>query len=431
MAIFARLLRLAAAAALSVPLAHVQPLHPISIEGDVVDALTGTGIPGARVRFSLPGEDLFFVTTDAQGHFLLTGEDGLDIPLSAACPGYVEPAAAGGRSLVQEVSRSSAGVLYRLELVRQSAIVGKVIDPVGVPIAGVSVKVDSVKVMQELLHRSVLVDDDFRHFTANVQTNDLGEYRFPLQPGTYYLAAEPEVIITGSTAPPQDPSQRLTYYPHGVKASQAEPVQLAEGEERRVDIQIVREGGVKVRGRILGVQGGEGARLSMDVTPLNSGGRIWHFDNIDGRFEAPALLPGTYRFIASEGFSGEDGPVAVARRRVEVGSADLDGVDLELQPTVEITGSVAFGSGCPAAPSVGSISEQSDQYTYQIRPDAGGLFTLKHVIQGHYKTYVMAGAPAKAAAASVKFGEAAGGDGFDVSAANTGPLRITISCPGR
>jgi hypothetical protein len=133
----------------------------------------------------------------------------LDIPIEAASPGYVKPAA-DGRSPVQEVSRSGAGVRYRLELVPQSAIVGKVIDPVGVPIAGVGVREASVRVMQELLHRSGLEDDDFRYFTANVQTNDLGEYRFPLQPGTYYLAAEPEVIVTGSTAPPQDPSQRLT-----------------------------------------------------------------------------------------------------------------------------------------------------------------------------------------------------------------------------
>jgi hypothetical protein len=395
-----------------------------------VDAFTGKGIAGARVRFSLPGEDLFFVTTDAQGHFLTTGTEGLDIPLSAACPGYVEPERAGGRSAVREVSRSDTGVGYRLELIRQSVIVGKVIDPVGVPLAGVK-----VTEMQDRAHRSGLVDSDFRYFTASTQTNDLGEYRFPLLPGIYYLAAEPEVSVTSSTAPPLDPSQRLTYYPHGVKASQAEPVQLAEGEERRVDIQIVREGGVKVRGRILGVQGGEGPPLLVIVTPLTSGGRTWYSDKVDGRFEAPDLLPGTYRFFAQEGFSGEDGPVAVARRRVEVGSADLDGIDLELEPTAEVTGSVGFESGCPAAPFVGSISEQSDLFAYPIHPDANGAFTLKHVIQGHYTAYAAelaaTGVPSNRAAASLRFGEADGSGGFDVSAANTGPLRITMSCPGR
>lgn len=430
MAIFARVLRLAAAASLTVSLAHLQNPHPISVEGNVVDGVTGTGIPGARVRFSLPGEDLFFVTADAQGHFATTGEDGLDIPLSAASPGYVAPDAAGGRRAVQEVSRSNTEVRYRLELVRQSAIVGKVTDPVGVPLTGVG-----VKVMWDREHRSRLADSDFRNFTGSVQTNDLGEYWYPVRPGTYYLAAEPEATSNGSTAPPQDPSQRLTYYPHGVRPSQAEPVQLAEGEQRRVDIQIVRQDGVKVSGRILGAQGGEGARLSMSVTPLTSGGRTWYFDKADGGFEAPELLPGTYRFWAQESLSGEEGAVAAARRRVEVGNADLDGVDLELQPTVEIAGSVAFESGCPAAQFAGSISEQIDQFTYPIHPDADGAFTLKHVIQGHYKLYAAvlaaAGAPSKRAAPSVKFGEADGADGFDVSATNSGPLRITMGCPGR
>jgi hypothetical protein len=443
MAIFARALRLGAAAALSLSLAHVQTVVQYAIEGDVVDSSTGHGIAGARVRIQSGQDDALFATAGAQGHFRFAGLGNQRYQVQASFPAFVSARFAAGMSEAAETV--SIGIYHRtaqvrLEMVRSGVITGKVMDPVGVPLAGARVAALQRYPSGERRHGGCAagglggVESDYEYSgRLCAQTNDLGEYRIgPLPAGAYYVGAEQQMGF-GTTAPP-DPAERATYYPHALKPSGASPVEVAEGKELRVDIQIVRAGGVKVSGRILGLGAAAGLQLSVYALPLSAGLPSWSASDIEGdRFEAPGLLPGSYRFVADQYIPGnlasDSTPIAAVRRIVDVGISDLDGVDLTLEPTVDLQGSVVFESGCPAVPVW--IMVQGD-YRYNLHPGAGGPFLLQHVIPGKYKAYVRTEVPSNAFLSSVKFGDAeALRDGFEVTSNATGPLRLTMSCAGR
>ena len=441
MAIFARALRLGAAAALSLSLAHVQTVSQFAIEGDVVDSSTGHGIAGARVRIQSGQDVALFATADAQGHFRFAGLGNQRYQVQASFPGFVSAMFAAGMSDAAETV--SIGIYHRtaqirLEMVRYGVITGKVTDPVGVPLAGVWVaalrRYPSGERGQGGCAFGGLggTEGDYQYVgRLCAQTNDLGEYRLgPLPAGAYYVGADQQMGF--GTTPPPDPAERATYYPHALKPSQATPVEVAEGKELHADIQIVRAGGVKVSGRILGLGAAAGLQLSVYAQPLSAGQPSWSASTVDGdRFEAPGLLPGSYRFVAGQYIPGDftSTAIAAARRIVDVGTSDLNGVDLTLEPTVDIQGSVVFESGCPAVPVW--VAVQGD-YRYNLHPGAGGPFVLQHVIPGKYKATAQMEVPSNAYASSVKFGDAeAPRDGFEVTSNTTGPLRITMSCRGR
>jgi hypothetical protein len=443
MAIFARALRLGAAAALSLSLAHVQTVLQYAIEGDVVDSSTGHGIAGARVRIQSGQDDALFATADAQGHFRFAGLGNQRYQVQASFPGFVSARFAAGMSDAAETV--SIGIYHRtaqirLEMVRYGVIAGKVMDPVGVPLAGASVAALRRYPSGERGHSYCAVDGlggvegDYQYSgRLCAQTNDLGEYRIgPLPAGAYYVGAEQQMGF-GTTAPP-DPAERATYYPHALKPSAATPVEVVEGKELHVDIQIVRAGGVIVSGRILGLGAAAGLRVSVYAYPLSAGLPSWSASDIEGdRFEAPGLLPGSYRFVAGQYFPGNitsaSTTVAAARRIVDVGTSDLDGVDLTLEPTVDVQGSVDFENGCPAVPVW--VMVQGD-YRYDLHPGAGGPFVLRHVIPGRYKAYAQMEVPSNVFASSVKFGDSETlRDGFEVTSNSAGPLRITMSCGRR
>ena len=79
--------------------------------------------------------------------------------------------------------------------------------------------------------------------------NDLGEYRMtPLPAGSYYAAVYPAI-----NARPRDDRERTTFYPRVLKISEAKPVEVAEGDEVHLDLLLIRQGGVKAGGRIIGL----------------------------------------------------------------------------------------------------------------------------------------------------------------------------------
>jgi hypothetical protein len=233
---------------------------------------------------------------------------------------------------------------------------------------------------------------------------------------------------------PHDPSERSTFYPHALKPSETKPVTVAEGKELRVDVRIVRQGGVKVSGRVLGLGTGEaaGLRVSVYAMPESPGAR----DLVIGadRFEATDLLPGKYVFEAFQWASGnsfDSNTVAAAQRTVEVGTSDVDGFDLTLAPTPNIEGSVAFEDGCAAAPAW--IMLRSDlRRALDLHVGTGGQFVLQHLMPEKWKVSLRMEGVSNAFASSAKLGDTEIlADGFEATPNTKGPLRITMSCGRR
>ena len=172
----------------------------------------------------------------------------------------------------------------------------------------------------------------------------------------------------------------------------------------------------------------------VEAVPLSGGGRSWSDLDVRGdRFQVTDLLPGKYRFdafqLAVSNSVFDANTVAAARQTVEVGTSDVDGVELTLAPTLDLEGSVVFESGCAAEPVWITLTGDSGQF---LRAGADGQFVVRHLIPGNYKVFVRLEIPSNAFAGSAKLGETEIlADGFEATANTKGPLRIAMSCGRR
>jgi hypothetical protein len=120
--------------------------------------------------------------------------------------------------------------------------------------------------------------------------------------------------------------------------------------------------------------------------------------------------------------------LALARRDVEVGTEDLDGVDLALEPPPHVEGTLVFESGC--APETAQITLSGDN-DYVLHVGMDGRFVLQSVWPGRYKLSVY-GERRDTVMTFAKLGDAEiPTDGFDLTSETKGPLRIAMRCAGR
>jgi len=428
MGIVVKALWLAAAAVLSVQPAAQTPPKDV-IEGDVVDASTGKGIKGARVRLKPVFEDPLFATTDEQGHFRFTVLPLSSYQVEARYPGFADSEELG-------VSRAPArqGGPIRIEMKRFSAITGKVTDASGIPVERVQVEV-LLRYPAGERHsmRGHRYEEGGYEYGGqrSAWTNDLGEYRIaPLAAGSYYAAVYPTMSPW-----PRDDTERTTFHPRVLKLSEAKPVDVAEGKSLRLDLLLIRQGGVKAAGRIIGLPPGGDAHPLVLAWSLSSS--VWSrgvLGSITGdRFQIADLLPGRYVLEATTHDPIGETTTSAARRIADVGTEDVDGIDLTLAPTPDLEGAVAFEDGCPIAPVTIQLQNDSHSHSlYNLRAGPDGRFVVHHLLPAKYKVYVRTEGFTGARAKSARVGDAEVlENGFDVTPETTGPLNITMGCARR
>lgn len=273
--------------------------------------------------------------------------------------------------------------------------------------------------------------------------NDLGEYRIaPLRAGTYFVSVQHSLAPQDS-----DTTERATYYAHSLDLASATPVNLAAGEEAHINIQMIRQSGVRVSGRTIKPAGHEiGPALYVYTQVVlwsqygDSGdsGNNYAMVNNEDRFELKDVLPGKYvleavtRAIESENPHAER-EVLAARQLTEVGPSDLDGVVIPLQPLREIRGRVRFEENCQPVPMIVRASGSSRAIRSQIdaKQNADGTFILSGLVPGRYNLNVQ---PERRASSAFVGSSALLGSvdvfkaGFEVSGEIKDSLLITVSC---
>ena len=433
MGIATRTLRLAPAALLLLPFAHTQTASDGSIEGVVVDAASGAGLAGARVRTHNSGGDILDAISDAQGHFRFADLEYGPYVVLARYPGFagVHPAS-GSIAVSLEVSANinvranyPQPARVRIVMQRYAAIVGKVTNSGGFSVEGKTVEAFKRSTGADRMAPWHL-DDGFQYARAvSAVTDDRGEFRIaPLDAGTYL------VRVQAGYAP-----QRDTYYPQALTASAAKPIDLAGDAEARADIRIIFQAGVTISGRILGGSSLPNLRVLVgewDVGPLGPPTNSMVDGTIaaEGHFALHSVLPGKHVIWARQYVNGDLSQtyLAVARKTIEVGAGDIDGVDLALEPPHHVDGSVTFASGC--APETVEIVLQGDSYS-SAHAGVDGQFTLQNIWPGKYRVSAY-GEKRTTVATSVNLGDTViPADGFELTSETRGPLRIAMGCAGR
>jgi protocatechuate 3,4-dioxygenase beta subunit len=411
------------------------------VAGTVVRLDTGEPLKKATVilRSHDNGEQSMFVPTDAQGHFQFDKVEPGNYSLEALHNGFVRMGYGQkkygdpGAHLSLAAGQKMTDLVFKLP--RTSSISGRVMDEDGQPLPRVSLRV---------YQRAGRNSKHQLHAVAGALTNDLGDYRvFDLAPGRYYVRAnyqEPREVMGIQPSSSKSPKESYppTFYPNAADPAKAVGIIVNAGDQiPSVDFLLEPVPVVNIRGKVFNtiasgtdsnffvtlMQRGE---VGNDFAPVS--GQVW---NKEGRFEFRDVFPGSYIIgvswiVNQERYS--------ARREVEVGNADVEGINVTVMRGVDVAGRVAWEQKPPGeAQGVHVALQVSDPGPFswnsgasEAKPD--GAFLIKNVPQGVYRPHVFTGG-LDCFLKSARYGDADVTDGgLSPQAGTDAALELKLSC---
>jgi hypothetical protein len=326
----------------------VKPEDKCSVEGTVVSATTGEPLKKTELSLRPVGQSggtpPYRATTNAGGHFEITGIDPGRYDLLASRTGYLwqyysprgDVTQRRTTPLTLDPGQKLKEIVFKL--MPQGVISGRVLDEDGEPLENAWVSVSSVR-----------YSNGKRQITPKGmnRTNDVGESRMAgLSPGKYVISAGPlkgmyqsivaeRAVGSGPVGQALEEEYVTTYYPNSTNPESAAPIDIAPGAQVSINITLVRTRTARIKGRVsLGISGQvpRGARLFL----ARSGAPDTDLD-AQGNFQIRGVVPGSYVLLASY---DDDGKRYTARLPLEVSDSNIEGIDLKLQAPVEIRGRV-------------------------------------------------------------------------------------------
>ncbi len=373
--------------------------YPVS--GTVLNSVTSEPIRRALVRVSSGGEQ-YVAFTGADGRFQLLGVLEGTAFLSAEHPGYFD-----SRSLsTSPFSQANAGNQvtsgtndFKVLLTPEAKIVGTAVDGDGEPIEGLQIIV--------LAHQIVQGRTQWITKGSGV-TNDSGGFRIDGQvAGTVAVctAARPLESLVGRSTEVYPPR----CFPNSPDLTSAQNIELAAGGEARANFKLQAIPGFSVSGVIQGGNGGYvGAWIDTPGSQPSAFGGM-EMNPSTGKFIIRAVPNGTWNFH----FRGNDnqGKAFEAYQQIKVGGADVSGLQIILQPEVEIPVEIRYiGSDSPQVTGqniqqpehnggsaqiqlVPAVEGEAGQYYSSQQPNpnnepgASQAIALRGVPQGTYNVY--------------------------------------------
>ncbi len=333
------------------PVAEPVPVKPedrCAVEGNVSDHASGAPVKKATLtlrRMDVTGAGppmTYSGVSDAAGHFVIPGIEPGSYRLFAERTSYVNQQygarTPSGPGTVLTLGKAQTMKDVNIKLVPHGVITGRVLDEDGDPVANASLQV----------MRSMYIRGKKQWAPMNgSNSNDLGEYRvFGLAPGRYILSATYRPMSMGAEVRSgASETYAPTYYPGSISPDSAAAIDVTPGAQLRgADIRMQKARAVSVRGRIVnGVTGGPVQNVMIAIMPkgdavFNMMGRsISRPYNERGEFVVNSVLPGSYSLTANV---NEDGKLLSARVPIDVGTSPIEGILLQLNPGVDLTGRV-------------------------------------------------------------------------------------------
>jgi len=371
---------------------------------------------------------------------------------------------AGGPALAIRLSDGQALNNIVMALVPTGNVAGVIRSSDGRPQTGVPI---------QLLRTSYSANGERTfHVEGTARTNDRGEYRlYWITPGRYYISAGtasgPNRPLNPNTAAASlneipDQSFALTYFPGVFDAGAAAIVEINPGSEvTGVDFIAPRQQLYSVRGRIVDSNSGRApatASVSLAYRSLTGVGGAFNagsrYDASTGDFELRNVPPGSYvvQAIAAAAAPVAAGEAVVrlsalalqpnARLPIEVTTADINGVSLQLTSAVSLRGRISIDGMTLSAlpgwenirvalkPTVDSSFAPNLQPAQPVaqRPAADGSFTIEGVNPGEFIVGPVAGLPAGIYVKEARFNQSdVLGQPLRFFAGSSGTIEIALS----
>jgi hypothetical protein len=411
------------------PLLHAQDSG--SIEGSVVDNLTGAGISDVTVYFGSDQSEHYDAVTDADGRFRISGIKNGQYGSHFEKTGYITQYSGTNDSVLKTV-RIFAGqdpVRLRIELVGYATVRGRVLDPEGKPVAKSTVRLGLL---------------------ATETTDGQGEFAFAkLSPGSYKLQASPNSEASSPPAPGEDRTEIVpTWFPSAIDSDLAEHILVHGGADLSgYEIRLRATPVYRVRGVVraengkpalhavvsnapdservfgfglfnIGDRKGANRQTTMSAGPLGyfmvtrsgtafSPGRGLGVK--EGVFEFPSVPRGTRQFAAW--IEPEDGEIVPVTAGVSaVVDRDIDDLQLRFAAPLTMEGSVELsGATGPSIPQLVrrafvALNFVSLAGRLSATPVADGSLRFENVVPGPYRILAAPGLPGGYYLASISLG---------------------------
>jgi hypothetical protein len=394
------------------PAPEVKPEDKCIVEGHVINVITGEPVKKAQLllrRTEVAGSPHAAVS-DEGGKFSIADIDPGKYRLSVSRAGFVqqEYGARGnsmaGTTLTIATNDKLTGIVFKL--MPQGVIAGRVVDEDGDPMAGVSV--------QAMQYRYVRGQKGLTPVGA-ATSNDLGEYRlYGLRPGKSLLMAAyrenfgvPPASGARNPAEPED-GYAPVYYPGALEPSGAAPLTLTPGLQMlNTDIRLIKTRTVRNRGKVIFPQGSDARGAAVVLMPRGgmyySGRPAAAIRDSQGDFEMRGATPGSYILTVNYNLNGL--PYR-GHQPVDVGTGNLDNVQITVLPPVEVAGRIRVEGTSQARWTQAHVYLQSVTAGMgggYATSDAQGNFVLRNLAPD--KCEISVNAPAGLYTKSVRFGE--------------------------
>jgi hypothetical protein len=346
-----------------------------SVEGIVVNSVTGVGISGATVYLNFRN-DHYETVTDGAGTFQFSGVKPGDYIAHAEKSLFSPPPPISFPPPRIHVESSKDPIRLRFELLPPATLRGRVFGFDGKPAA----------------HAKVDLGKEGFVVTANEDGSFLFEN---VEPGRYTLTARPPAA---SAAFMQD-GVRMgilpTYFPSVLDSNAAQQIDARPGSDQGgFDIQLQAAPVYRVRGVVLGPEGKPEANALVEVLSKTIGGDPSSFVAVpfgpfsiagstraaspiepavtkaDGSFEFPSMPAGDWTLRAESDLADVPGAQHEIQfhgsEDIRLGRTDVDDLRIQLLPVFDLGLSVEYADGSPA-PQNGALRVSFDPLDGGVR----------------------------------------------------------------
>jgi hypothetical protein len=296
----------------------------------------------------------YTVTSDAEGKYAFANVEPGDYELIVVHDGFAD-LRLGDRS-----ARKPEPILlgakdtksdFNLKLVPYGSISGILVDEDGDPVRNMPVAAMTWRYTNSGRESQAV---------KSATTNDLGEYRiYDVPSGKYFLKIDPPRLFTGG---PRPDSFMPVFYPGVLEISGALPQEVAPGQQLRgLNFNLRRVRFATIRGQVIAPAGSEKNAGLLIVTDggdgtTSTGGGI----GTDGKFSFTSVPPGPIYVTGGYTIDGQRYDTMVG---VDVGTADISGLEIRPVPPMDVTGTIRIAGRTAIKPS---------QMTLNLRgPSAG------------------------------------------------------------
>jgi hypothetical protein len=330
------------------------PVAKASFEGTIVNAMTGEPLRKVRVSLSIyiaqtqvsatmtvgtvrqTSSAPLSVTTDNAGKFVFPELDPADYSLRAKREGFVDGTAGNhtGSKVVDPIilAPNDHRSGFIVKMVPYGAFAGRVVDDEGDPVEGLQISV--------MMYRYTVKGRELVEFSSS-RTNDLGEYRvYNIPPGKYYLKAASNRMSL-RTSEDNSPVYAPIFFPGAPDAASAQPFELAGGQQLvNLGFSVRRSKLATIRGKVLAPPDSHPSVGLMVVSENSSSSSSRGIDDKDGKFALFGIQPGTV--ILTGQYQSPNRQFMNSQRMLEVGTDDINNIELRPMPAMDVPGSVRF-----------------------------------------------------------------------------------------